>query len=224
MEKLHKQYKASGNEGGAKTLLYSAGAFVGLFIFSVLFMDQVTLMLAIGFISAGIGIYAGWAKLAEPLYGIECDEAGVRYHHKKGSWLLPWHAFSHASPQPDVDVEVNYIAFKVTDMHAFLENLPLRLAIKLMMEQRALWFAILKQKCPAGECATEWMAEKDRFNTPQKQYDGVKAMFANRMKKLGEFCGYELFIPVNCIDVPASAFCQEVNRMRLQQLDDDKVG
>lgn len=216
---MQKQYKASGNEGGAKTLLYSASAFIGLLLFSVFFMNELSLVLAIAFISAGIGIYAGFAKLAEPLHGIECDAVGVHYHHKKGSWLLPWHAFSHCSPQPNLDVEVNYIAFKVTNIHAFLEPLPLRLAIKLMMEQRALWFVILKEKCPAGECATEWMAEKDRFNTPHKQYNGVKAMFANRMKKLGLFCGYELFIPVNCIDVAADEFCQEVNRMRLQQLD-----
>ncbi|MEE1999872.1 DUF2982 domain-containing protein [Alkalimonas sp. MEB108] len=216
-----KAYKASGNEGGAKTMLVSGAIFVLLVLYSWLFVEQANPMLAICFIAASIGIYTGWAKLAEPLHGIVCDDSGVRYHHKRGSWLLPWQAFSHCSPQPDLEHEVNYIAFKVTDMHAFLQHLPLRLAIKLMMEQRALWFAVLKEKCPQGQCATEWLAEKDRFSTPQKQYDGVLAMFANRMQKLGQFAGFELFIPVNCIDVPAEQFCKEVNLMRLQQLNAD---
>lgn len=213
-----KRYKASGNEGGAITLLISAGVFVVLALFSWLFVEQATPMLAIAFIASAIGIFAGWAKLSEPLYGVVCDEQGLHYHHRKGSWLLPWQAFSHCSPQPDLEHEVNYIAFKVTDFHAFLQHLPLRLAIKLMMEQRALWFAVLKEKCPQGQCATEWLAEKDRFSTPQQNYDGILAMFANRMKKLGQFCGYELFIPLNCIDAPAAQFCKEVNLLRMQQL------
>ena len=82
-----------------------------------------TAILAIAYIAALLGLFLGWAKLAEPKYSLVCDAEGVRYQHRSGSWCLPWSAFSYCAV-PSIDGKsLAYIGFKVTNIDALLAGL-----------------------------------------------------------------------------------------------------
>ncbi|MCC5450974.1 DUF2982 domain-containing protein [Rheinheimera sp. UJ51] len=211
----------SASSGGAKLLLLSVGTLFVLFIYTLLLAEQFNWLLAVAYIASFMGIFIGWAKLAEPKYSIDCDELGVHYHHRAGSWLLPWQAFSYSAVPSIGGEDLAFIGFKVTDYDAVLAKLPLRLAVKIMTEQRPIFLEAIKQSCSIGQCATELLREKDHFSTAKQQYDGVKAIFAQRMQRITAACGFELLVPVNAEPATVRKWCQDINRLRLQQLHPD---
>ncbi|WP_306519114.1 DUF2982 domain-containing protein [Rheinheimera sp.] len=162
------------------------------------------------------GIFVGYAKITEPFYAVELCPQGIRYHHRRGSWLLAWTCLSHVSvPTLAGQGELAYVGFKVTDYDQFLATLPLRLAVKLLVEQRHLLLAALRQNCPSGTCASTMLVEHTEFNSKKCRYSGVQAMFAHRMQHLSQLLGAELFIPVQVLPVDATEFCRTVNQSRL---------
>lgn len=168
------------------------------------------------FILLLLAIFVGYSKLTEPFYAVELGPQGVRYHHRRGSWLLPWACFSHVSvPTLAEQGELGYVGFKVTDYDQFLLSLPLRLAVKLLVEQRHLLLVGLRQNCPSGTCASTMLLEHTEFCSKEQHYFGVQAMFAHRMRHLSQLLGAELFIPVQVLPVDATEFCRTVNQSRL---------
>jgi hypothetical protein len=167
-------------------------------------------------VGAGMGVFAGWAKLAEPQFFLQYDAAGVSYQHRHGSWTLPWQSFLYSGvPQYD-EHGLGYIGFKVTDYDRFLQQLPLRLAVRIMSEQRALYLTAVRQGCSRGQCASDLLADGGHFNTAKQQYSGIKAAFAHRMKQLSAQTGFELFVPVSLTETEGQRLCQQINQARLE--------
>jgi len=163
-----------------------------------------------------MAIFVGYCKITEPYYAVEMNEQGVCYHHRRGSWLLPWRAFSFARvPVLATGDDLSFVSFKVTDYAEFLAHLPLRLAVKLLIEQRHLLIAALRQNCPSGTCPSEMILESGDVHIGSVRFHGVLAMFAHRMRHLSVLLGAELFIPADCLPVSPAEFCQLVNRSRL---------
>src|SRR5690606_28463658 len=130
----------------------------------------------------GLGIFAGWAKLAEPQYFLQTNQTGITYSHRLGCWWLSWQGFLYSGVAHNQQQALGYIGFKVTDVDAFLQQLPLRLAVRLMTEQRALYVEAVRQQCDSGQCISDLMAETDAFVTAKQRYTGIKAAFAYRMQ------------------------------------------
>lgn len=211
-------FSGSASRGGAKTLLTSAALLVILLGYTVFFAENVSAWLAILYVGSLMGGFIGWAKLAEPRYSLECDEQGVHYHHRSGRWLLPWHAFNYCAV-PSIDGnELAFIGFKVTHYDAILSSIPARLAVRIMTEQRPVYFEAIKQGCTTGECASALLAEKDYFKTAQYEYHGIRAIFARRMQLMGTVSGFELLVPINTSATEAATWCQQINKLRLAQL------
>lgn len=208
-------YSGSASQGGARLLLASLSILLVLFLYTALLAEQFSALLAIAYIASFMGIFIGWAKLAEPRHSIVCVNEGVRYQHRAGHWVLPWSAFNYCAV-PSIDgQELAFIGFKVTNFDALLQNLPVRLAVKIMTEQRPLYFEAIRQTCHTGQCATELLKEKDTFDTARHRYDGVKAAFAHRMQRLAAATGFELMIPVNVNADLAQDWCRNINQQRL---------
>lgn len=168
------------------------------------------------FLLLGAGLFLGYAKTTEPFYAVELCPQGVKYHHRRGSWLLPWQAFLYASvAELTGKGEAAYVGFKVTDYDSFLAQLPPRLAVKLLMEQRHLLLAALASDCPDGTCASTMLTQHTEFSTAKARYYGVQAMFAGRMQHLAVLLGAELFIPTTVLPLEAAEFCRTVNQSRL---------
>ncbi|MDX1677118.1 DUF2982 domain-containing protein [Arsukibacterium sp.] len=206
----------SSHQGGARLLLSGLGALLGLVLFTVLFAGQFNLLLALAYIGAGMAIFLGVAKLAEPKHFLRCDEYGVHYYHRYGSWSLPWSCFMYCAVPQLEQQDLSFIGFKVTDYDAVLQPLKLRLAVRLMTEQRPLFISAVKQGCTGGQCASELLAEKDVFATATQRYDGIKAMFAHRMQRLGLASGFDLFVPSSLSAEQTVALCRQINQARLQ--------
>ncbi|MDX3772823.1 DUF2982 domain-containing protein [Chromatiaceae bacterium AAb-1] len=210
------QIRSPATKGGAVLLIGSTFFLLVLILICGLFVEQVTTGLGLLFIVSLLGMFAGWAKLAEPLYCLICDEAGIHYCHRYGRWLLPWQGFLYSAvPQFD-GRNLGYIGFKVTDYDAFLATLPLRLAVRIMTEQRFLFIEAVRQSCASGQCASELLAEGDKFQTKTQRYTGIKAIFAQRMQRLAAATGYDIFVPVAFDEEQGKRLCQLINQTRLQ--------
>lgn len=213
-------FSGSASSGGARLLIASAVLLLGLLLYTAFWAQQFTAILAIAYIAALLGLFLGWAKLAEPKYSLVCDADGVRYQHRSGSWCLPWSAFSYCAVPSIEGKSLAYIGFKVTNIDALLANIPVRLAVKIMTEQRPLYLEAVRQSCGSGQCATELLREKDSYKTSVAVYDGVKAVFAQRMLRLAAATGLELMVPVNVAPEQAESWCRAINKQRLAQLQD----
>jgi hypothetical protein len=214
-------FSGSASRGGSYLMLVSGALLLLLVAFTVLLAETFSWLLAICYIGSFMGLFIGWAKLAEPKYSLVCDADGVHYMHRLGSWLLPWDAFAF-SAVPSIDgQELAFIGFKVTHYDVILKQIPLRLAVKIMTEQRPLYYEVIKQSCASGQCASELLSEKDYFKTAHEQYNGIKAVFAQRMQKFGQACGFELLVPVNIDVTTARDWSQQINKLRLAQLHPD---
>lgn len=208
--------RSAATRGGARLLIASIVGFLALTLFCVLQAESRTTVVVLLFGICLASAFWGWAKLAEPLYFLECDEAGIHYHHRTGSWLLPWQAFLYCAIPQFEQRNMAFIAFKVTDVSAFLDNLPQRLAVRIMTEQRPLFFAAVREGCRSGQCASDLLVEKDIFMVNQQQYTGIKAVFAQRMQRLATATGYDVFIPVSLDEAVTEQLCRKINQLRLQ--------
>jgi len=210
-------YRSRSGQGAAVLFLSSAIVAV-LFILLLALAPQLTSMQGwvLMFMLLLLALFVAYSKLTEPYYLVELNEKGVLYHHRRGSWLLPWQSFSCARVPELANVgELNFVGFKVTRYSDFLAHLPLRLAVKLLMEQRHLLIAALRQNCPTGTCPSEMILETSDFHIGDNRYHGVLAMFAHRMNHLSKLLDVELVIPAEGLPIPASEFCRRVNQSRL---------
>ncbi len=211
-------FAGSASSGGARLLLSSLAVLLLLLLYTLLFASQFSWWLGIAYMASLLAAFLGWAKLAEPKYSLELDEYGIRYCHRAGSCRLDFSAFAYCAV-PELDGKpLAFIGFKITDFDALLQQLPLRLAVRMMTEQRPLYLEAIRQSCASGQCATELLKEKDFFNSGKQRYGGVRAAFAQRMQRLAEACGFEFMVPVNVPAEVAQQWCQAINKQRLASL------
>ncbi|MDP5148580.1 DUF2982 domain-containing protein [Rheinheimera baltica] len=207
--------QGAASRGGASLMLGSSVVML-LFILSLILVEQMQPWQGLVFVGAGLGMFAGWAKLSEPEYFLQFDSDGVRYQHRRGSWLLPWDSFLYSGIPQFNQQSLGFIGFNVTDYDGFLQHLPLRLAVRIMTEQRALYIEAVRQGCAGGQCASEMLAEVANFSTKHMQYNGIKAAFAHRMQRLSNATGFDVFIPVSFNETEAQQLCRQINQTRLQ--------
>lgn len=207
--------QGASSRGGARVMLTSAAVLL-LLLLALIWVEQLQLWHGLALVMAGLGVFAGWAKLAEPEFFLQYDSQGVCYQHRYGNWFLPWQSFLYAGI-PEVNQQgLAYIGFKVTDYDGFLQQLPLRLAVRIMTEQRALYLAALRRSCQSGQCASELLADSGHFSTAKQHYNGIKAAFAQRMQQLSAQTGFDVFVPIDLDEQQSQQLCQQINQARLQ--------
>lgn len=167
-------------------------------------------------ILAGVTFWVGCRKLSSPVVCLEADSQSMWYIHSVGRYQLMWSDVA-AIGQASLDgLDARYIGIRLTQYDGFLSRLPLRLAVRLLIEQRHLLMIALRHQCPTGQCPTDLLIETGDFSTVSQTYRGVQAMFAHRMKNLRQAWNYDLFIPIDFMDWQASQICLYLNQKRLQ--------
>jgi hypothetical protein len=175
--------------------------------------DSVTLI-AIGLLATAIVLLVlGSVKWLEPQFSMRLTRQHIDYIHRKGCWQLDWQNIQRID-LPRVQrgmqsIELPMIGLRVKDYSPFFETVSVRLAAHLLLEQRALLMHVVTENCDEGDCYSKNLIEDDKFKLETgKMLQGVQAMLANRMRRLREGLGYDLFISSTELDRSSSDFIQ----------------
>lgn len=211
------QIKAASARGGAALMITAA---IALLIFVTLYQlmpeiapTQVWLLLMLLQL---VALYVGGRKLAAPVVCIEAGTDGMRYIHHVGSYLLPWQLISRIGIASLDGRDSGYIGIRLHSYDEFLQQVPLRLAVRLLIEQRELLLIGMRHACPTGQCPSEMLVETGDFHGKSQTFHGVQAMFAHRMQHLRTLWQYDLFIPADFLDLQPTQICLYLNQKRLQ--------
>ena len=211
--------KAASKGNGLTTLLLGIVAlFIGFSLLGV--VPQQFILVAIGFIALGIiaGVI-GFFKIKEPDYSVIFTEDGIHYQHRHGNWVIAWNNLQRVDA-PRVtrgveQVDLSMVGFKIKDYAPFLANISQRLMTNTLMEQRPLLMQNMEANCNTGQCAGSDLIEDQKFKLPDgKLLTGVQGMFANRMNKLRDRLGYDVYINEAELDRTAGEFVALVKALQ----------
>lgn len=212
--------RSSASTNGMTTLIIGGGL-LGLGLLTILLLPPLFFLVGILFVSASIIAFVmGFYKLREPKYSLEINKQAIVYHHRKGKWQIPWENIQRVDV-PRVSrglemVDLEMVGFRLRDPEPFLENISRRLITHLLMEQRPLLTQVVAESCQSGQCYGDDIIDDVKYKCADGSFlTGVSAMFANRMKKLQQGLGYDIYLSVNELDRDGQSFvslireCQE---------------
>ncbi|MBQ1782745.1 MAG: DUF2982 domain-containing protein [Gammaproteobacteria bacterium] len=121
---------------------------------------------------------------------------GMALDHRWGRFQLPWSAIARIDTVrlgiSNGYQELPYVGIQLRQPELLLDNLSLRLASRWLIEQRDL-LRYAEQE-GATDARLDW--EEDQVQLASGQYyDGVIAMFAQRMARLRQHLGFDLYLP-----------------------------
>ncbi|EIN6340900.1 DUF2982 domain-containing protein [Vibrio parahaemolyticus] len=131
-------------------------------------------------------------------------------HLFKGGWVVRWRnieSIGICSYQQDGwHQPLPWIGIRLKHYSPYLDAICPRIATEILLSQRALLYLGARQ----NHCEEKF---EDMVLDPQpytskagKQYDGLQAMLANRMKYQRKFYGYDVFISASDLDREADEF------------------
>ncbi|MGB3726430.1 MAG: DUF2982 domain-containing protein [Glaciecola sp.] len=212
--------RSSAATNGITTLLIGAiVALVGTLIIALL--PQLFFLVGILFLSGSIIAFVmGFYKLREPKYSVEINKQAIIYYHRKGQWQIPWSNVQRIDV-PRVHkglehVDLEMIGIRLRQPEQILNSISPRLITHLLMEQRPLIAQFIMSNCDSGQCYGDDIIDDTKYKCEDgSMMTGVSAMFANRMRKLQQGLGYDVFVSSNDVDRSAHDFvsllreCQE---------------
>ncbi len=157
-----------------------------------------------------VSLLIGWFKIREPDYSIEISRDTIFYRHRHGQWQVDWNNV-HRIDTPKIHSGIEHkalgmVGIRLKDYQPLLDSISPRLATNLLLEQRPL---LLQgdNNCNTGACYSATLIEDDVHKLPDgKVIKGIKAMLANRMEKLRNNLGFDLFISAAEIDRDTEQF------------------
>jgi hypothetical protein len=192
------------------SILGGTSAFLSLFVllaFPKLPALPFYLMLGAALFTLLIGIL----KHLEPKVSLRLCPNYLQFFHRYGQWTLAWSDIQRIDiPRlglTDGYQQLAYIGIKLTSQHRLLSTISLRLASRILLEQRPILMQVLSSDCPDGRCPSELMFETDPYTDDKNEtHTGLLAMLGNRMTQLREKLGFDIYIPENALDRDAESF------------------
>ena len=213
------QFKAASAQGGGVLLLSALLAIsVAVLIFALwpeLGPQQAWLII---FILLSLAAFIGYSKLTEPAVMLQLDDKGVVFFHKYGQWRLPWQDLMYAQLVEIEGKTLNFVGFRLSSYTEFLAGISLRLALRLIIEQRPLLVAALGAGCKYGQCPTSMLEQLPEFKHNGISYRGVLGLFAQRMDHFRKLLQLDILIPADVVGYEAEDFCRLINQQRLKSL------
>lgn len=212
--------RSSASSNGVTTLIVGAlVAAVGTVC--VVLLPPLFFLVGILFLSGSIIAFVmGFYKLREPPHSLHISKTHLVYFHRKGQWNIPWSNIQRIDV-PRVHkglehIDLEMVGFRLKQPEAFLNDISPRLITHLLMEQRPLVTQLISNDCSSGQCYGDDIIDDTKYKLPDgSMLTGINAMFANRMRKLQQGLGYDIYLSVNDIDREAHEFvnllreCQE---------------
>ena len=203
--------RSSAATNGITTML------VGLFValvgsFIIIALPELFFLVGILFLSGSIIAFVmGFYKIREPKYSLEITKEAIVYHHRKGKWRISWDNIQRIDV-PKIHkglehIDLEMVGFRLRDPDRFLNEISLRLITHLLMEQKPLVTQVIMSDCNSGQCYGDDIIDDVKFKCADGTLiTGVSAMFANRMRKLQQGLGYDIYISLNDLDRDGPSF------------------
>lgn len=171
-----------------------------------------------------VALLVAYFKFREPLHSFILSRQSICYQHKHGHWQLDWQNIQRiAVPRITRGVgqdELAMVGIKLKSYQPLLASISPRLITNILMEQRPLLLYGLgadHQQCATGNCYGDDLLENDRFKDSDGHvYTGIQGMLANRMQKLRERLGFDLYIAGSELDRSEHAFVQLIKQCQQQ--------
>ncbi len=132
-------------------------------------------------------------------------------HLFKGGWVVRWRdiesiGICHYHQQEGWYQPLPWIGIRLKHYPSYLDAICPRIATEILLSQRALLYLGAKQnKCE--DKFEDMVLDPTPYNaSDKKQYKGLLAMLANRMKYQRNFFGYDIFISASDLDREAEDF------------------
>ncbi|MFQ3234609.1 MAG: hypothetical protein ACI9C4_000160 [Paraglaciecola sp.] len=207
------QIRSAATRNVLTSLLCSAAGFlVSVAIFN--WLPERFFLLGVFATSASIvALMIAWFKFREPAFSIEISRDCLRYLHRRGHWQVGWDNIQRIDvpkAQRNMELEdLSLVGIKLKDYAPFLSSTPLRLMTNILMEQRPLLLLGDQQKSATGSSFSSDFIEDDTYKYPDGTViKGIPAMLANRMNKLRQRLGYDLYISSSELDRTEQEFVQ----------------
>ncbi|MFT5541218.1 MAG: hypothetical protein ACI97K_001159 [Glaciecola sp.] len=225
--------KAASSHNAMTSILIGAGL-VSLGALTSIILPKIFFLPSVFVISGGIvGLIIGWFKLKEPKHSLELTREHIIYYHRRGKWRIAWDNIQRIDV-PRVtkgieQIELEMIGFRLRNSDHFMDEISPRLITYLLMEQRPLTMQNRDPNSTAGQSYGSDMIEDEKFvRASGEVIKGVAAMFGNRMLKLRNQLGYDIFISSNEVDREAAKFiallkdCQEA-AAKISLVEEEKI-
>jgi hypothetical protein len=164
--------------------------------------DSLRLVLVLLSLVSLLTMMLGIFKHFEPHHSFVLSPSALQHFHRHGNWQVQWENIQIID-QPRVtqgieSKELAYIGIKLRNIDAISQTISIRLANRLLHEQRDLHIL----RC---QLASVSLFEGLLNDNPYKTGDGKKvtgpvAAWLHRTKQLREAFGYDLYIPLNACD------------------------
>lgn len=211
--------RAQGARNGIEILLVGAIGLTFIMLVNLLGPAEISILEIFLVSACCAAIFVGFLKTQEPYYSLIITTHSLTYNHKYGFWCLLQSNIQKAGI-PNVEqgveyLELNAVGIKLKDSDEFLLQLAPRIAGKLLIEQRHLFMQAVQKHCKNGNCPSEWLIEDNHYTSNRGcQFDGLLAMFANRMQHLQQLTGYDLLLPASVLDRSIWDFSHCLNHWR----------
>ncbi|MBB1341805.1 DUF2982 domain-containing protein [Pseudoalteromonas sp. SR44-5] len=211
--------RAQGARNGIEILTVGAVGLIFIMLFNLLRPDEISIFETFLVSLCLAAIFVGFLKTQEPYYSLVITEQELTYQHKYGYWSLKQENLNRSGiPKVEQELEpleLNAVGIKLNDTDEFLLQLAPRIAGKLLIEQRHLFMQVIQKHCKNGNCPSEWLVEDNHYTSVNgRSFNGLIAMFANRMRHLRQLTGYDLLLPASVLDRSIWDFSHSLNAWR----------
>lgn len=168
-----------------------------------------------------VALLISWFKFREPPHSVELDRSNIRYLHRHGQWQVAWENIQRIDvPKVQKGLgqkELGMIGIKIKDYAPLLADISPRLMSNILMEQRPLLLHSTGLERVSDSSYGDSLLEDDRYKAEDGNVlYGIQAMFANRMGKLRQGLGYDLFISVAELDRSEQEFVTLLKQCQAQ--------
>lgn len=142
--------KAIARHHGMFITLIGFVALLVVTLFCSHFWLQARLPLMFMLLACFVTIFIGLLKLAEPKHSLMLTPETLTFNHRHGCWQFNWQQISNIHCVTNTvgitREELNYVGVKLTSIDLIAENISLRLANRMIHEQKPLLQYCIKQQ------------------------------------------------------------------------------
>ncbi|MEF1285366.1 MULTISPECIES: DUF2982 domain-containing protein [unclassified Vibrio] len=186
---------------------------VGLFVIGFLFL----MLYAPGWQQAVLTVIAvlcllgfGYLLVLKSTVQFTLTASHFQQHLFKGGWVLKWNNIQKIGichyDQEGWQQPLPWIGIKIKNYSPYLESICPRIATEILLSQRALLYLGARQHHQSERFEEIVLDSQSYRNSSGKEFKGLQAMLANRMRYQREYFDYDIFISANDLDRDAKDF------------------